>query len=58
MTFASVVNNVVEASTKEQKTLYSECVRSVMLHGSETWTVKEEHMIRLERRYARMVRNM
>ena len=29
-----------------------------MLHGSETWTVKEEHMIRLERRYARMVRNM
>lgn len=29
--------------------LYSACVWSVMLHRSETWLVKEEDIIRIER---------
>ena len=35
--------------------LYSACVHSVMLYGSETWPVKEEDVIRLERNDAKMV---
>ena len=38
--------------------LYSACVRSVTLRGSETWPVKEEDVIRRERNDARMVRWM
>ena len=38
--------------------LYSACVRSVMLYGSETWPVKEERVNRLERHDAEMVRWM
>ena len=36
--------------------LYSACVQSVMLYGSETWPVKEENVIRLERNDVWMVR--
>ena len=32
--------------------LYSICVYSVMLYGSETWPVKEESLVRLERNSA------
>ncbi|XP_057298477.1 uncharacterized protein LOC130629336 [Hydractinia symbiolongicarpus] len=38
--------------------LYEACVRSVMLHGSETWAVKQEDLDRLERNDMRMVRWM
>ena len=38
--------------------LYSVCVRSVMLYGSETWPVQEEDVITLERGDASMVRWM
>ena len=38
--------------------LYSACVRSVTLRGSENWPVKEEDVIRRERNDARMVRWM
>ena len=38
--------------------LYSTCVCSIMSYGSETWPVKEEYEIRLERDGARMVRWM
>ena len=38
--------------------LYSACVRSVMLYGSETWPVKEEDVIKLEKNDVWMVRQM
>ena len=37
---------------------YSAYVRSFVLYGIETWSVKEEDVIRLERNDARMVRWM
>ena len=36
--------------------LYTACVRSVMLYGSETWSVKEDDVILLERNDARMAK--
>jgi len=36
--------------------LYSSCVRSSMLHGSETWPVRKENVVALQRTEMRMVR--
>ena len=36
--------------------LYSSCVRSGMLHGSETWLVRKENVVALQRAEMRMVR--
>ena len=36
--------------------LYSICVRSRMLHGSETWNVKKENEVVLQQAEMRMVR--
>jgi len=36
--------------------LYSSCVRSSMLHGSETWSVRKENEVALQRAQMRMVR--
>jgi len=38
--------------------LYSSCVRSSMLHGSETWPVRKENAVALQRAEIRMVRWM
>jgi len=38
--------------------LYSGCVRSSMLHGSETWPVRKENEVELQRAEMRMVRWM
>ena len=38
--------------------LYSGCVLSIMLYGSETWPIKEEDVVRLERNDTRIVRLM
>jgi len=38
--------------------LYGSCVRSSMLHGSETWPVKKENEVALQRAEMRMVRRM
>jgi len=38
--------------------LYSGCVRSSMLHGSETWPVRKENEVALQRAEMRMVRWM
>ena len=38
--------------------LYSGCVLSIMLYGSETWPIKEKDVIRLERNDTRIVRLM
>jgi len=38
--------------------LYSSCVRSSMLHGSETWPVRKETEVTLQRAEMRMVRWM
>jgi len=38
--------------------LYSSCVRSSMLHGSETWPVWKENKVALHRAEMRMVRWM
>ena len=37
--------------------LYSSCVRSSMLHGSETWPVRKENEVALQRAEMRMVRS-
>ena len=36
--------------------LYSSCVQSIMLHGSETWPVRKENVVALQRAEMRMVR--
>ena len=38
--------------------LYSSCVRSSMLHGSETWPVRKENVVALQRAEMTMVRWM
>jgi len=38
--------------------LYSSCVRSSMLHRSETWPVRKENEVALQRAEMRMVRSM
>ena len=38
--------------------LYSSCVRSSMLHGSETWPTRKENEVALQRAEMRMVRWM
>ena len=38
--------------------LYSSCVRSSMLHGSETWPVRKENVVAIQRAEMRMVRWM
>ena len=38
--------------------LYSSCVRSSMLHGSETWSVGKENEVALQQAEMRMVRWM
>ena len=38
--------------------LYSSCVRSSMLHGSETWPVRKENVVTVQRAEMRMVRWM
>jgi len=38
--------------------LYSSCVRSSMLHGSETWPVRKENEVALQRAEMRTVRWM
>ena len=38
--------------------LYSGCVRSSMLHGSETWPIRKENEVALQRAELRMVRWM
>ena len=38
--------------------LFSSCVRSSMLHGSETWPVRKENVAALQRAEMRMVRWM
>ena len=38
--------------------LYSSCVRSSMLHRSETWPVRKENEVALQRAEMRMVRWM
>ena len=38
--------------------LYSSCVRSSMLLGSETWPVRKENVVALQRAEMRMVRWM
>ena len=41
-----------------RRRLYSSCVRSSMLHGSETWPVRKENVVALQRAEMRMVRWM
>jgi len=38
--------------------LYTTCVHSYMLHGSETWPVKKENELMLQRAEMRMIRWM
>ena len=38
--------------------LYSSCVRSSMLHGRESWPVRKENVVALQRAEMRMVRWM
>jgi len=38
--------------------LYSSCVRSSMLHGSETWPARKENVVAIQRAEMRMVRWM
>jgi len=38
--------------------LYSSCVRTSVLHGSETWPVRKENVVGLQRAEMRMVRWM
>ena len=46
------------ASQRLKGKIYSACVQSVMIFGSETWVMKVEDMVRLERTKRMMVRWM
>ena len=41
-----------------RRRFYSSCVRNSMLHGSETWSVRKENVVALQRAEMRMVRWM
>ena len=41
-----------------RRRLYSSCVQSSMLHGNETWAVRKENVVALQRTEMRMVRWM
>jgi len=47
-----------DISLKVRGSLYSGCVRSSMLHGSETWPVRKENEVELKQAEMRMVRWM
>ena len=47
-----------DISLKVRGRLYCSCVRSSMLHGSETWPVRKENEVALQRAKMRMVRLM
>ena len=38
--------------------VYRSCIRSAMLHGSETWCLRENEMVILRRTERAMVRSM
>ena len=38
--------------------MYSSCVRSSMLHGSETWPVREENEVAVQQAEMRVIRWM
>ena len=45
-----------DISLIRRERLYSSCVRSSMLHRSETWPVRKENEVSLQRAEMRMVR--
>lgn len=47
-----------EVSLRLKGKIYTTCVRSAMLYGSETWALKAEEMARLDRTEMRMIRWM
>jgi len=47
-----------DISLKVRGRLYSSCVQSSMLHGSETWPVRKENKVALQQAEMRMVRWM
>jgi len=47
-----------DISLKVREILYSSCVRRSVLYGRETWTVREENEVALQRAETRMVRWM
>ena len=47
-----------DISLRRRGMLYSSCVRNSMLHGSETWPVRKENEVALQRAEMRMVRWM
>ena len=47
-----------DISLIRRRRLYSSCVRRSMLHGSDTWRVREENEVALQRAEMRMVRWM
>ena len=64
MTYTSKLRQLVPLLTNRyillirRGRLYSSCVRSSMLHGSETWRVRKENEVALQRAEMRMVRWM
>ena len=50
--------NTFKVSFNRKWRLYSSCVQSSMLHGSETWLVRKENEVALQRAEMRMVRWM
>ena len=45
-------------SLRMKGTVYASCIRSCMIYGSETWPMKVEHEIKMERAESRMLRWM
>ena len=45
-------------SLRSKGRMYQACVRSIMLYASETWALREEDLVRLERNDMRMIRWM
>jgi len=52
------VNKDISLTLTVRGRLYSSCVRSSMLHGSETWPVRKENEVALQTAEMRMVKWM
>jgi len=53
-----VMNMLYYCQLKLKGKIYATCVRSCLVHGSETWPMKVEHELKMNRTEMSMIRRM
>jgi len=56
--YLSFILTVKGFSLKLKGKVYATCVRSCLMHGSETWPMKVEHLLKMNRAEMSMIRWM